>query len=93
MDAGARERQQDAERQDDEPAGDHEPQNCRVPSGATHRPLSMATVYQQVTRTLNRPFPFQEIRIYDPQGRYENAGVPGPFYPGIWSGPRVRSAP
>ena len=39
--------------------------------------------------SLEEPFPFQEIKVYDPQGRFERAGVDGPFYPGIWSGPRV----
>jgi hypothetical protein len=39
--------------------------------------------------SLNDPFPFQETKVYDPQGRFERAGLPGPYYPGIWSGPRV----
>ena len=31
------------------------------------------------------PFPFPEAKVWDPQGFYEEAGHPGPFYPGIWS--------
>jgi hypothetical protein len=32
------------------------------------------------------PWPFPEAKVYDPQGYYEEAGQPGPYYPGIWSG-------
>jgi hypothetical protein len=32
------------------------------------------------------PWPFPEAKVYDPQGRYEKAGQPGPYFPGIWSG-------
>jgi hypothetical protein len=47
------------------------------------------------------PWPFPEAKVYDPQGRYEKAGQPGPYFPGIWSGwqsgqsgrPDVHSAP
>jgi hypothetical protein len=31
------------------------------------------------------PFPFEEAKVYDPQGYYEEAGQPGPFSEGIWS--------
>ena len=32
------------------------------------------------------PWPFPEAKVYDPQGFYQKAGQPGPFFPGIWSG-------
>jgi len=32
------------------------------------------------------PYPYPEAKVYDPQGQYEKAGQPGPYYPGIWSG-------
>jgi Spirocyclase AveC-like len=32
------------------------------------------------------PWPFPEAKVYDPQGLYEKAGQPGPYFPGIWSG-------
>jgi hypothetical protein len=32
------------------------------------------------------PWPFPETKVYDPQGLYEEAGEPGPYFPGIWSG-------
>ena len=32
------------------------------------------------------PWPFEEAKVWDPQGFYEEQGQPGPFYPGIWSG-------
>ena len=32
------------------------------------------------------PYPFEEAKVYDPNGFYEEAGQPGPFYEGIWSG-------
>jgi hypothetical protein len=32
------------------------------------------------------PWPFPEAKVYDPNGFYEEAGQPGPYYPGIWSG-------
>lgn len=31
------------------------------------------------------PWPFPETKIYDPQGFYEKAGHPGPFFEGKWS--------
>jgi hypothetical protein len=31
------------------------------------------------------PWPFPESKVYDPQGFYEMAGHPGPFYEGKWS--------
>jgi hypothetical protein len=30
------------------------------------------------------PWPFPEVKVYDPQGYYEQAGQPGPFFGGIW---------
>ena len=32
------------------------------------------------------PYPFPEAKVYDPQGFYAEAGQPGPYFPGIWSG-------
>jgi len=32
------------------------------------------------------PWPYPEAKVYDPQGSYEQAGQPGPYFPGIWSG-------
>lgn len=32
------------------------------------------------------PWPFPELKVYDPQGFYEEAGQPGPYFPGIWAG-------
>jgi hypothetical protein len=34
------------------------------------------------------PYPYPEAKVYDPQGYYEKAGQPGPYFPGIWSGGR-----
>ncbi len=40
------------------------------------------------------PWPFPEVKVYDPQGFYAKAGVPGPHYPGIWAGnPNVSTNP
>jgi hypothetical protein len=32
------------------------------------------------------PWPFPEAKVYDPNGFYEAAGQPGPYFPGIWAG-------
>ena len=32
------------------------------------------------------PYPFREAKVYDPNGFYERAGEPGPYFEGIWSG-------
>lgn len=32
------------------------------------------------------PYPFEEAKVYDPNGFYEEAGQPGPHFEGIWSG-------
>ena len=32
------------------------------------------------------PWPFPEAKVYDPNGFYEEAGQPGPYFPGIWAG-------
>lgn len=38
------------------------------------------------------PWPYPEAKVYDPNGFYEQAGQPGPFFPGIWAGwPSVQS--
>jgi len=31
------------------------------------------------------PYPFPEAKVWDPNGFYEEAGQPGPYFPGIWS--------
>jgi uncharacterized protein DUF5135 len=31
------------------------------------------------------PWPFPEAKVYDPNAFYEEAGQPGPYFPGIWS--------
>ena len=32
------------------------------------------------------PWPFPEVKVYDPNGFYEENGEPGPYFPGNWSG-------
>jgi Spirocyclase AveC-like len=32
------------------------------------------------------PWPYPEAKVYDPNGFYERAGQPGPFFPGNWAG-------
>ncbi len=32
------------------------------------------------------PYPFEEMKVYDPQARYEAEGQLGPYFPGIWAG-------
>jgi hypothetical protein len=32
------------------------------------------------------PWPYPEAKVYDPQGFYEEAGQPGPYFPGNWAG-------
>lgn len=32
------------------------------------------------------PYPFEEAKVYDPNGLYEQAGQPGPYFAGIWAG-------
>ena len=32
------------------------------------------------------PWPYPEAKVYDPQGFYEEAGQPGPYFPGVWAG-------
>jgi hypothetical protein len=32
------------------------------------------------------PWPYPEAKVYDPNGFYEEAGQPGPFFPGNWAG-------
>jgi Spirocyclase AveC-like len=31
------------------------------------------------------PWPYPEAKVYDPNGFYEQAGQPGPYFPGIWA--------
>jgi hypothetical protein len=35
--------------------------------------------------TVACPWPYPEAKVYDPQGKYEEAGQRGPYFPGIWS--------
>lgn len=42
--------------------------------------------------SLDRPWTFEEMKVYDPQGRFEAAGEDGPFMEGVWSGPRIDAA-
>lgn len=37
------------------------------------------------TTTLARPWPYQDTKVYDPQGQWKAAGEKAPTYPGIWS--------
>lgn len=39
-----------------------------------------------VANHIQTELPYGEMKVYDPQGRYEQAGVPGPYYKGVWSG-------
>jgi hypothetical protein len=42
----------------------------------------------KVTRSASSvacPWPYPEAKVYDPQAVYEEAGQPGPYFPGIWS--------
>jgi hypothetical protein len=32
------------------------------------------------------PWPYPEAKVYDPNAFYEQAGQPGPYFPGIWAG-------
>ena len=32
------------------------------------------------------PWHYPDAKVYDPNGFYEEAGQPGPFFPGIWAG-------
>lgn len=40
----------------------------------------------QVATSVACPWPFPEAKVYDPNGFYEEAGQPGPFFPGNWAG-------
>lgn len=33
---------------------------------------------------LARPWPYQDTKVYDPTGHYRSAGVPGPYFAGVW---------
>ena len=39
------------------------------------------------------PYPYPEAKVYDPEGLYEKAGQPGPYFPGIGSGGRPNVSP
>jgi hypothetical protein len=40
----------------------------------------------KATTSVACPWPYPEAKVYDPNGFYEEAGQPGPFFPGIWAG-------
>jgi hypothetical protein len=42
---------------------------------------------------VNGPWRYSEIKTYDPDGHWVDAGAPGPFYPGIWSLGHADGAP
>jgi Spirocyclase AveC-like len=31
------------------------------------------------------PYPYPEVKVYDPQGYYEREGQPGPYFEGYWN--------
>jgi hypothetical protein len=37
-------------------------------------------------RIVAQPWRYQETKVYDPQGHYRDAGVPGPYFRGVWDG-------
>jgi hypothetical protein len=53
--------------------------------------MTYGVVYTAVTRwsgaatSIVCPWPWPSTKVYDPQGFYEQSGVPGPFSEGIWS--------
>jgi Spirocyclase AveC-like len=49
--------------------------------------LGFATIRWTGTATsMACPYPYPEAKVYDPNGYYAEAGQPGPYFPGIWSG-------
>jgi Spirocyclase AveC-like len=49
--------------------------------------LGFATIRWTGTATsVACPFPYPEAKVYDPNAYYAEAGQPGPYFPGIWSG-------
>ncbi|MGO9875732.1 MAG: spirocyclase AveC family protein [Acidimicrobiia bacterium] len=49
--------------------------------------LMFATIrWTRAATSVACPWPYPEAKVYDPQGFYEKAGQPGPYFPGIWSG-------
>lgn len=39
-----------------------------------------------ISNGVGTPYSFPEVSVYDPQGYYEDAGNPGPYYVGTWGG-------
>jgi hypothetical protein len=39
-----------------------------------------------LARTAARPWPYEDVKVYDPQGDYRRHGVTGPYMHGVWSG-------
>jgi hypothetical protein len=53
--------------------------------------MTYGLVYTAVTRwsgaatSIVCPWPWPSAKVYDPQGFYQQSGVPGPYSEGIWS--------
>ncbi|HEY2213878.1 MAG TPA: spirocyclase AveC family protein, partial [Acidimicrobiales bacterium] len=47
--------------------------------------MSLLRMTGQATN-VQQQIPYGEMKTYDPQGRYQKAGVQGPYYAGNWSG-------
>ena len=49
--------------------------------------LGFATIrWTKAATSVACPYPFPEAKVYDPNGFYAEAGQPGPYASGIWSG-------
>ena len=49
--------------------------------------LGFATIrWTRTATSVACPYPYPEAKVYDPNGFYAEAGQPGPYFPGIWSG-------
>ena len=49
--------------------------------------LGFATIrWTRIATSVACPYPYPEAKVYDPNGFYAEAGQPGPYFPGIWSG-------
>jgi Spirocyclase AveC-like len=42
--------------------------------------------WSRVATSVACPYPYPEAKVYDPNGFYAEAGQPGPYFAGIWSG-------
>ncbi len=49
--------------------------------------LGFATIrWTRTATSVACPYPYPEAKVYDPNGFYAEAGQPGPYFAGIWSG-------